>query len=316
MADNKNNIGVPGKPEIAGEDDQTVKFPKKDIKATPRVSLGASAEGKEVKPSDKTTISPAGGAAAPGQSKGRKTIKLKPITGDSAKDDNVEETISMPRDTVTEEETSTVPPLKRATPPPTSSENLDDESTVRIQKPKMTKPAHPIPDVTAPAPGNESKQTVKLRPPSNDGGKMKATAAAASKRTIKLAPQGDKQNASAAPKPSAPTVKMPEPKPQSTQSSKKTLTLKKDSAPPPPSATQSGASAPPPSATTTSGRTVVTDTDDKSANPGPILTIAAVLATLCMIYYVWAVAGQWAEQYKEVKDAKVPGLSGAVQPPR
>jgi hypothetical protein len=108
---------------------------------------------------------------------------------------------------------------------------------------------------------------------------------------------------------------MPEPKPQSTQSSKKTLTLKKDSAPPPPSATQSGASAPPP-ATTTSGRTVITDADDKSANPGPILTIAAVLATLCMIYYVWAVAGQWAEQYKEVKDAKVPGLSGAVQPPR
>jgi len=313
MADNKSNVGVPGKPEIAGEDDQTVKFPKKEMNANPRVSLGASAAGKGVNPSDETSIAP-----APGQNKGRKTIKLKPITGDVPNDDNVEETISIPRDSVKEDETIAVPPLNQVAPPSGGNGNLDDESTVKIQKPKMTKPAHPIPDVTAPQAGEESKQTVKLRPPSNDSGKMKATSAASSKKTIKLAPQEENKSKSkknAAPKPSAPTVKIPEPKPQSTQSSKKTLSLKKDqSSQAPPAATQTGSA--PPQATTTSGRTVVNNAEDKSANPGPILTIAAVLATLCMIYYVWAVAGQWAEQYKEAQDAKVPGLSGAVLPPR
>jgi len=315
MADNKNNVGISGKPEIAGEDDQTVKFSKKEVKASePRVSLGATADGKNVKPSDETTISPAGAIdPATGKNKGRKTIKLQPLTGDVANDDSAEETISMSRE-ILEEETVAVPPLSPASLKDGKG-NLEDESTVKIQKPKMSKPAHPIPDITAPTPG-ESKQTVKLRPPSSEKDKAKPAPAAASKKTIKLSPQSNSngKSESAAPKPSAPTVKMPEPKAQSTTASKKSFKIKQQEPPQaPPTTTQS---APPQGGKSTTSARAVVSSDDKMSNPGPMLTIAAVLATLCMIYYVWAVVGQWAEQYQEAEDSKVPGLSGAVLPPQ
>ena len=325
MADNKMN-GIAGKPELAGEDDQTVKIPKSQVQASkgPRVSL--TSPGKDaVKPSDETSISPA--QVGEGKTKGRKTIKLKPISGDIGGEENAEETISMPRADLDEEATNSMPPLNIAEKQQGKG-NLEDESTVKIQKPKMSKPAHPIPDVTAQPMG--SKQTVKLRPPSADKGSAKP-AASASKKTIKLSTPAPKAKAPApapapktkapavkapapAPKPSAPTVKMENPK--SKTSGKKGLQLKKSGTPaPPPASTQSSAGgAPPVGSRTTSGSSPVAT--DQGANPSTFFTIAAVLAALCMVYYVWAVAGQFFEQYQEVETTNVPGLSGAVLPPQ
>jgi len=311
MADNKTN-GIAGKPEIAGEDDQTVKIPKNQVQAQggPRVTLTSPGQ-DAVKPSDETSIAPS--PAGEGKTKGRKTIKLKPISGDLGGEENAEETISMPKANLDEEATNSMPPLTKAEQAKGQG-NLEDESTVKIQKPKMSKPAHPIPDVTAQAMG--SKETVKLRPPTADQGKSKPEAAS-SKKTIKLnapkpaAPKPEPK----APKPSAPTVKMESS--QSTTSGKKGLQLKKNNAAAPPAASESTtSSAPPiPSKTTNSGSSSVV-TDDQGSNPGTIFTIAAVIAALCMVYYVWAVAGQFFEQYQEVETTNVPGLSGATLPPR
>ena len=318
MADNKTNE-ITGKPELAGEDDQTVKVPRSNIQASkgPRVSL--TSPGKDaVKPSDETSISPS--QVGEGKTKERKTIKLKPISGDNGDDENAEETISMPKADLDEEATNSMPPLKRATKEAMQGD-LDDESTVRIEKPKMSKPAHPIPDVTAKSTG--SKQTVKLRPPADtpkqeapkkEASKPAPKPAAASKKTIKLSSSASKAKAPA-PKPSAPTVKMDSS--QSTSGGKKGLQFKKNApAAPPPAASQTSTGTVPPVAGRTTSTVSPVAGDEKGANPGPWLTIAAVFAALCMIYYVWAVAGQFFEQYQEAETAHVPGLSGAVLPPK
>ena len=262
---------APLKPK-AGEDDQTAKIPKPLKPGEEKKVVLNSATESTIRPSDATTMAPAvvPGAidmkktesgnvavvdsipsavaeakpssatpppipAGASSTKGRKTIKLKPLKKDASADDNVEETISMDRDSLLEGEG--VPSLAGA-PAASKDENLEDESTVKIQKPEMNKPAHPTPIV----PG--SKETIKLRPsttpppPVSAAGVTKTASASAdeaeetlavSKKTIRLVPKkpGDddstqktpKQDAAAATpgapipsaKPSAPTVKLQEP---------------------------------------------------------------------------------------------------------
>lgn len=413
---------VPLKKPNAGEEDQTAKIPKPSKMGEEKKVVLNSATESTIRPSDATTMAPSvvpenidmrktesgnvevddglsvakpdvGGAAstpAPtatpaGETKGRKTIKLKPLKKDAPpeEDENAEETISMDRSQLMEDEKN-MPSLGGAAPTKEAAavpdENLEDEATVKIQKPTISKPAHPTPVV----PG--SKETIKLRPsttpppPGAAGAAVTKTEPAAasaagdvdasvSKKTIRLVPKkpGEDDATQKTPKPvgagapagggakpsaptvkmqepddvtqktarpSAPTVKMPEPpadggvaavppasgaKPSA---SKKTLKLKATSpaAPPPQAAgAPDGSGMPPadaPVAAAGGGGGAPAPKAAKGADPGVVLTLVAVLTLIFMAYFVWMVAGQWAEQYQEVESANVPALSGSVPNPR
>jgi hypothetical protein len=233
--------------------------------------------------------------------------------------------------------------------------SLEDEDTIKIQKPTKTKPAHPTPII----PG--AKETIKLRPsnaapvappPAGLPGDEDQETISMSKKTIRLVPKkpgtttddstqktakpsaptvklGDAPPpAAAAPPaaPSAPTVKLPEPAaappPAAANTGKKTLKLKSSAktvvAPPP-----SGGSTPPPTGATESDMAKSNTQGkkaknvEKGANPGVVFTIAACFAFILMAYYTWMVIGQWAEGDQDMtKNANVPGLSGTVKAPR
>ena len=259
----------------AGEEDQTAKIPKPLKPGDAKKVVLNSATESTIRPSDATTMAPAvvpesidmkqtesgnvavvgdipgdvkevkpvsatppPAPATPSSTQGRKTIKLKPLKKDvpaaADDDDNAEETLSMDRNALMDGENM---PSLAGGPAATKEENLEDESTVKIQKPEMAKPAHPTPIV----PG--SKETIKLRPsttpppPIGGAGVTKTEPAAAdeaeetlavSKKTIRLVPKKPGEDDStqktpkqegAAPvpgappsaKPSAPTVKLQEP---------------------------------------------------------------------------------------------------------
>lgn len=351
-----------------------------DAKKTPEPAV-ANNPAAPPKPAAPTTPpKPAAPAAATpaDESKGRKTIKLKPLKKDTtAEEEKAEETISMDRSKLAED--NKMPPLAVSKPADEGGaddeSNLEDEATVKIQKPAMSKPAHPTPVVpgaketiklrpsttppppgsapsgitkTEPAagddPGATGKKTIRLvaKKPGEDDGTQKTpkpsapTAAAPaappaaggapgtakpSAPTVKLS-EGSAQKSA---KPSAPTVKLPD-ESASGGASKKTLKLKPTSpaAPPPQAASEPGgggmppASAPPaggPSEGPT-GKIAGAKPKAKGSDPGIVLTLVAVLAFMLMAYYVWMVAGQWAEQYQEVESANVPALSGKTPNPR
>jgi len=177
----------------------------------------------KVKPS---TATPPPVPTTASSSQGRKTIKLKPLKKDASpeEDDNAEETLSMDRKSLLEgENISSLTAGK--------SNDFEDEATVKIQKPTMKKPAHPAPSAV---PG--SKATIKLRPSTTPppvgvapagitktepfADEEQEETVSISKKTIRLVPKkpGEddatqktpKQTAPAAPKPSAPTIKLQE----------------------------------------------------------------------------------------------------------
>lgn len=267
VEDKKEPDAIPLKKPESGEEDQTAKIPKPG--GDRKVVLN-SATDSTIKPSDATTMAPAfipdsidmkqtesGNVAvvdgispavskektatpppipaSPGSSQGRKTIKLKPLKKDAPaeEEENTEETISMSRDSLLEDENM---PSLGGNAAETTSEKFEDEATVKIQKPDTTKPAHPTPIV----PG--SKETIKLRPSTTPppagiapAGITKTESAAAasdmdddeseetvsvSKKTIRLVPKkpGEDDSTQKTPKagppsakPSAPTVKLQEP---------------------------------------------------------------------------------------------------------
>ena len=373
-----------------GEEDQTVKIPKPLKKDGSKVVLN-SATDSAIRPSDATTMAPAvemrktetgnvevvddappmvakangdtGGASktpAPvateaTANKGRKTIKLKPLKKEVPEDDSVEETMSMDRGDLMKD--------MSGMGGGDDKNNLEDESTVKIQKPKPTKTAHPTPNI----PG--SKETIKLRPSTPTGleaaieeeDNENEETVSVSKKTIRLVPKkpGDDDATQKTPKlqppnaakpsaptvklqapvddvtqktprPSAPTIKLPDtPAPEASAapaaaapppasapdktavSSKKTLKLK-SSAPPPP-APQAMVDGDEPVAPATAAKNTVSEFSDKGSEPGIVMTLVAVLALLTVSYYVWMVAGQWAEQHQGVKSANVPSLSGTVK---
>ena len=266
-----------------------------------------------------------------------KTIKLKPLKPSTAADDsNQEETLSMDRGALLDSE---MPSLGGGTA------GVEDEATIKIQKPTTNKPTHPTPNI----PG--SKETIKLRPSSATpppaaapSGTSDQETISMSKKTIRLVPKqpgntsndatqktakpsaptvklNDTPSAPAAPAPSAPTVKMPEGQPPQTEapaSAKRTLKLKstKPAAPPVPQ--------PPPQqgATTGSEETLqesqpVTPvepdkTDDQSAGPNIVLTLVAILAFILVAYYAFMTFGQWQNVYQDGK-INVPFASGQVK---
>jgi hypothetical protein len=383
----------------AGEEDQTSKIPKPlKLGAAAQVDKKVvlnSATDSTIKPSDATTMAPAVVPAAidmkPTESgnvavldavvpavakpatatpppipatsnQGRKTIKLKPLKKDvPPDDDNVEETISMDRDALLEG--GNMPSLAGGTA--AKNDDFEDEATVKIQKPQISKPVHPTPVV----PG--SKGTIKLRPSTTPppvgvspvAGITRTEPAAdneseetvsVSKKTIRLVPKkpGEddstqktpKQDASAPPKPSAPTIKLQDqaddvtqktPRPSASTvkmpeesaaaavpvplaapaSSKKTLKLKATTpaAPPPQAADQPGGGMPLPPADATATSASGPPIKAAGLDPGIVMTLVAVLALVLVAYYTWMVGGQWAEQHMEVKSANVPALSGKVK---
>ena len=397
MTDNekKDDVTLQVKKPSIGGDDKTAKIPKINKPGTPgsqKVVMNA-ASNSSIKPSDVTKISP---AVPPGaeetiqmdksevkdipeiaglqnstddstqktlkppapisKTAKSKTIKLKPLKPINATEDNQEETLSMDRNALIDEE---MPSLGAPSAPTAAKDpGLDDEATIKIQKPVSQKPTHPTPAI----PG--SKETIKLRPSTAAAPAAKPednmATVSMSKKTIRLVPKqpgtsndatqvaakpsaptvqlGAPPPAPAAPAavpppppaaPSAPTVKMPEPAPApaappaAASSGKKTLKLK--ATPKPPAA---GAPAPP---AATGGGTGSTETDAPAQNkkgkapkekvtgadPGIVMTLVAFITLILMVYCTWMTIGSWAEGEKDMtKNAKVPFLSQTVQPPK
>lgn len=256
-----------------------------------------------------------------------KTIKLKPLRPPNAAaedDQEMGETLSLSRDSLSEISNDSLTP---------STSTFDDEATIKIQKPTTTKPSHPIPASTMPG----SKETINLRPSSNtpppppsaptvnlSGAEATGASPSASsggKRTIRLVPKAAKENDSTQkpPKPSDPTVNLKEvaetpapatpapddktiklDSPEATKpSAKRTLKLKPTGGPAP-------TPAPPTSEedTQTGGETIDIQ-DDKSANtpiitggssdegePNVIFTLVAVVALGLLSYYAYLAGTQ------------------------
>jgi len=322
--------------------EETVQMDKSDVKDVPKIANGAQATDD----STQKTVKPPPPISKTAKSK---TIKLKPLKPIAADEENQEETLSMDRDALMDKD---MPSSLGAT---SKEASLEDEDTIKIQKPTTTKPAHPSPSI----PG--AKETIKLRP-SNTTPPPVAGAAdeenqetiSMSKKTIRLVPKkpgnatddstqktakpsaptvklGGAPPAAAAPAapaaaaPSAPTVKLPEPAaapPPAAASAKRTLKLKssaKTVATPPPA--PGGAAAPPLDATEPDASKAKKEKKpkdvEKGANPSIIFTIAALFTLILMAYYTWMAVGQWAEGDQDMtKNASVPGLSGTVRAPR
>jgi hypothetical protein len=320
--------------------EETVQMDKSDIKDVPKI---ASIK-KETDDSTKKTVKPPAPISKTAKSK---TIKLKPLKPVANDEENQEETLSMDRGALLDKD---MPSSLGSTPPKEGT--LEDEDTIKIQKPTSTKPAHPSPAI----PG--AKETIKLRPSNATPPAIAASdeenqeTISMSKKTIRLVPKKPSEMsndatqktakpsaptvklggpapaaapppAPAAAPPSAPTVKLPEPAAEPPAASgKRTLKLKssaKTVVTPPPGA----AAAPPLDATEPDASTGKPTKEkepknvEKSANPGIIFTIAAFFTLVLMAYYAWMAIGQWAEGDQDMtKNASVPGLSGTVRPPR
>jgi len=109
--------------------------------------------------------------------------------------------------------------------------------------------------------------------------------------------------------------------------SKKTLKLKssaKTVATKPPAA--ASGQAPPPAAAPPAGKgkdlppaapKAQGKDPEKGADPKALMTIAAFVTLLLVGYFAWMTLGQFLEgPMDKTKDAKVPGLTGRVKPPR
>ncbi len=236
------------------EDDQTAKIPKppKSVDTDEKKVVLNSGTDSAIRPSDATRMAPAvvppqkseetatlnkkdvqeavpkPPAPVSKEAKGT-TIKLKPLKPISAEEDSdAEETLSMERDKLLEGD---MPSSLGATAAPAAAPpvapavqathvtpgSIDEEDTIKIQKPTTTKPAHPTPTI----PG--AKETIKLRPSNtttpppavgqggSDNSEDQETVSM-SKKTIRLVPKKQEQTVSDATqktaKPSAPTVKL------------------------------------------------------------------------------------------------------------
>jgi hypothetical protein len=331
-----------------GDDDKTSKVPtmKPPQAAAPKAPPAppkADAPKEEKAPAAAAEAKPEGGAKEEAKDDGAKkskTIKLKPL--DISEDDDVEETLSMDRSALMD---GAVPSIagasdKKKEEPKGEGEKkagVEDEATIKIEKPTPKKPAHPTPSV----PG--SKETIKLRPsgatppPASPGGAKKPAAASTikvtpppaaapaasgggdvSKRTIKLVPKKDGGGTSStqSAKPSSPTVKLDESGEDVTQKvkapsaqtvklpdasgegspSKKTLKLKPKGGPatPPPGGAPAMDGAPPAAAPSKSSELEEEVVDDKSAEPGIVLTLVACAVFFLLVYLGLLIGGQWA----------------------
>ena len=318
--------------------EETIQMDKSDVKDVPELA----ATKKETDDSTQKTLKP---PAPISQTAKSKTIKLKPLKPVNTAEDNQEETLSMDRDALLDQD---MPSSLGAAP---KTPGIEDEATIKIQKPTTTKPVHPTPSV----PG--AKETIKLRPsnatPPPLGGKDESQETISmSKKTIRLVPKkpgntaDDSTQKTAKPSaptvklgavppaapavaapppaaaPSAQTVKMPEPaaQPPKANNTKKTLKLK--ATPKPPAAAPPGAGGAPPAPDATESDAAVKGKKGKKAkepkapkekvageNPKAMMTIAAFFAFLLMAYYAWMAVGQWAENEQDLtKDASVPML--------
>ena len=378
------------KPSIGG-DDKTAKIPKLNKPGTPggqKVVMNA-ASNSAIKPSDVTRIS---SAVPPGaeetiqmdksdvkdvpeiagfkqaaddstqktlkppppisKTAKSKTIKLKPLKPINATEDNQEETLSMDRQALLDEE---MPSLGA----PSQTPGLNDEATIKIKKPTANKPSHPTPSI----PG--SKETIKLRPSNATPAPTKSEDTMAtvsmSKKTIRLIPKqpgATDDSTQKTTKPSAPTVKLGAPPPAApapagipaavapppapAAPSAPTVKMPEPAAAPPPAAPTGGkktlklkatpkapATAPAPPPTATGSASTETDVAAQAkkgkakkekvqgADPGVGMTLVAVFTLILMAYYTWMTIGSWAEGEQDVtKNASVPLLSQTVQPSR
>ncbi len=295
--------------------EETIQMDKSDIKDVPKI---ASPQKSADDATQKTTKPP----APISQTAKSKTIKLKPLKPVNSDDDNQEETLSMNRNAILNNEMPTLG----------ASSGTPEEETIKIQKPPSSIPG--------------AKETIKLRPsnatPPPLGGKnTEQETISMSKKTIRLVPKipgettddstqktakpsaptvklGEVPPAPAAP-PSARTVKMPgsAAQPAKPNIGKKTLKLK--TTPKAPAAPPAGGAPPAPDAAAKTGKKgkAPKAQEEKVAkeNPKALMTIAAVLSFFLMVYYAWMAVGQWAETHQELEThANVPGLSGTVQP--
>jgi len=335
----KNDV-VPVKPK-SGDDDKTSKVPtvKPPQAAAPPAPPKADAPKEEEKKEEKAPAAaeakPADGEKSEESPKKSKTIKLKPL--DISEEDDVEETLSMDRSSLMD---GSVPSIAggggkkdEAKAEDKKQPGVDDEATIKIEKPVPKKPAHPTPSV----PG--AKETIKLRPsgatppPPAEGAAKPAAASTikvkptpppdkggeVSKNTIRLVPKkkdGGAASSAKPVKPSDPTVKLDEAsedvtqkvKPSAAQtvklpdesgdaaSSKKTLKLKPKGGPAaPPLAGDGSSPAPPPAATTDATEAEMEGmVPDKSANPGIVMTLVACAVFFLLIYLGLLIGGQWA----------------------
>ena len=302
--DNSKPLTPPGgqakKPNIVlpklkpGEDDQTARIPKPAISSENKKKIILnSATDSTIKPSDVTTMAPAAvdmhktesknvevansttpapataALKASTKVKGRKTIKLKPLKKEPSKEDeNVQETISINRSTLSED-TKNPPPVKGDTPKPNVikpavanpddtkiEEPDDDRSTVKVQRPKVSKPAHPIatalgakeavklrPSTTPPPPGAEPVAVTKTEATVESSVSEKSEKSV-SKKTIRLVPkEGDDKETQKTPKPNVVATK---PLAASSIAVPAETPAAKPAAPAPPSAPTVKAPEPPP----------------------------------------------------------------------
>lgn len=185
------------------------------------------------------TVAKNGAAPLPAKPSKSKTIKLKPLRPPNAvaeDDDDIGETLSLSRDSLTDIPADSLAP---------GAPSVEDEATIKIQKPSTSKPSHPVPASSMPG----SKETINLRPSNNTPppppsaptvnlSGAAATGAAASpsassdgKRTIRLVPKAATEDDSTqkTPKPSDPTVNLKEvaatPAPAAAPISDKTVKL-------------------------------------------------------------------------------------------
>ncbi|MFZ2656832.1 MAG: hypothetical protein WAX69_18000 [Victivallales bacterium] len=315
-----------------------------------KVVIGSTSD-SVVKPGDVTRISPAVNIDVSEDSvetsniariktaeedKGKKTIKLKPVTvaespsGAAPSQDDETVKIQKPRPVAT----STVPGVKQTIKlrPSSNTPAPDTEDTVSFAPPPQQQAPAPeaAPVESAPA----AKRTIRLVPKKADatgGGNDVATAAISrpSAPTVKLE---EPAQAAAPVSRSSVTVRLPSEGGSEQQPSappKRTLKLKPVKAagepapapapaPSPAGATDSemaaigsGESSVPPMAATSqeSGAAAGTATSDE---PSMIHAVLAFAALFVMLYFTWTVVGQYCNNYLESKIA-VPGLSEKVK---
>ena len=254
-----------------------------------------------------------------------KTIKLKPLKPNAAPtdDDDLGDTLSLDRDSLADI------PSDSVKSPSESSGGLEDEATIKIQKPSSAKPAHPVPNV----PGG--KETIKLRPSNNTPPppaspsaptvsleEAGSTPKSEGKRTIKLVPKKPESGAAQnTPKPSDPTVKLKEvaetPAAPPPSPSAPTMKMPKEEEPaakpaggkPTLKLKSSSASAPEPPKDATAAEAAETDTeqsektetqisgdissDSVAEEPNIIFTLVAFVSLLLLAYFAYLAGTQF-----------------------
>ncbi len=310
-----------------------------------KVIIGPTSD-SVVKPGDVTQISPIAGNADEDSvetsniarikttdeqaQQPKKTIKLKPVTvgdataaGESAAPGQEDETVKIqkPRPVAT----PTVPGVKQTIKLRPSSNTPAPDST------EGAAPAAPPPAAPQATEGaTAAKRTIRLVPKKADAtsGGEAAPSAKPSAPTVKL----EEPSTQAVPR-SAVTVKLEEPQQQQAAAApsappKRTLKLKPvksggeaaPAAPAMPPPTPSGATdsegmaaaaaaAPPVSMP----QEAMAGMEEKGADePSMLFTLAACVTLLVMIYFTWAVVGQFCNNYLDSK-ISVPGLSDKVK---